>query len=77
MKLQTVSKSLPCWVQVGLLVIGMAGSILLEYIQLERERNAKRDEDSDEERASNKEFSNATKRRPKQNRASRFNRKED
>lgn len=36
MKVQTTV--MPWWAQAGLLVIGLAGTIIIEYIQMERER---------------------------------------
>lgn len=49
MKLPSVFQPLPWYAQAGLLVLGMAGTILMEYIQMERERNASSNEADDED----------------------------
>lgn len=49
MKLPSLFQPMPWYAQAGLLVLGIVGSIAMEYIQMERERNADSDEDDDED----------------------------
>ena len=50
MRLPNVFQPMPWWAQAGLLVVGMAGTVILEYIKMEREHKyALSNEDDDAE----------------------------